>query len=257
MRTVVVGASSGLGRSIAIGLAKRGATVALLARRGDRLADAAEEAGPGSLAIECDVTDASSCQAAINAAVGGLGGIDALLYTPAIGPLARLADLTAETWRRTFDTNVIGASLVTAEAVPHLSASGGVAAYLSSVVASLTPPWPGLGAYSVSKAALDKLVEAWRGEHPSVGFTRITVGECSGGEGPSQSEFNVGWDMELAGEFCPVWLGRNYMSGALIEIDDLVGVVDAVLRCGASACIPSIAVVPRPPHAGTAVAPPA
>ncbi len=47
MRTVVVGASSGLGRSLATGLGQRGATVALLARRKDRLVDAAKEAGPG------------------------------------------------------------------------------------------------------------------------------------------------------------------------------------------------------------------
>ncbi len=54
MRTVVVGASSGLGRCIAIGLAQRGAHVAMLARRRERLEAAAREAGPGSLAIECD-----------------------------------------------------------------------------------------------------------------------------------------------------------------------------------------------------------
>ena len=60
MRTVVVGASSGLGRCIGTGLAQRGATVALLARRRARLDDAAKEAGPGTLAIECDVTDESS-----------------------------------------------------------------------------------------------------------------------------------------------------------------------------------------------------
>ena len=48
MRTVVVGASNCLGRSIATGLGQRGATVALLARRHDRLMDAAKEAGPGS-----------------------------------------------------------------------------------------------------------------------------------------------------------------------------------------------------------------
>ena len=182
-------------------------------------------------------------------ASSGLGGVDAMLYTPAVGPLGRLVDISAETWRRTFDTNVIGASLVTAEVLPHLIASGGVAAYLSSVIASVTPPWPGLGAYAVSKAALDKLVEAWRMEHPSVGFTRITVGECAGGEGPSQSEFNTGWDMELAAELFPLWIGRNYMSGALIEVDELIRVVDTVLRCGASANIPSVTVAARPPHA--------
>ncbi len=83
---------------------------------------------------------------------------------------------------------------MTSAAIPHLTASGGTAAYLSSVSASLTPPWPGLGAYAVSKAALDKLVEAWRAEHPSVGFTRVVVGDCAGGEGDSQTEFPMQWD---------------------------------------------------------------
>ena len=57
MRAVIVGASSGLGRCIAVGLAQRGAEVALLARRHDWLVDAAKEAGNGALAIACDVTD--------------------------------------------------------------------------------------------------------------------------------------------------------------------------------------------------------
>jgi NAD(P)-dependent dehydrogenase (short-subunit alcohol dehydrogenase family) len=247
MRAVVVGASSGLGRCIGIGLAQRGATVALMARRHDRLVDATVEAGPGTLAIACDVTDASSCRAAIDEAARAMGGIDAFVYTPAIGPLSRLADIEADTWRRTFDTNVIGAALVTSAVVPHLSASGGVAAYLSSVIASLTPPWPGLGAYAVSKAALDKLVEAWQAEHPDVGFTRVIVGDCAGGEGPSMTEFNAGWDLELAAELYPVWMTRQYLSGSLMEVDELVRVVDMVLRCGASASIPTVAVTPRRP----------
>jgi len=247
MKTVIVGASSGLGRCIGVGLARRGAEVALLARRHDRLVDAAKEAGPGTLAIACDVTDPASCRVAIDEAASGLGGIDALVYTPGIGPLSRIEDLDAETWRRTFDTNVIGASLVTAAALPHLTASHGVAAYLSSVSASQTPPWPGLSAYLVSKAALDKLVDAWRTEHPSVGFTRVTVGDCSGGEGPGMTEFASGWDPELAAEMGAIWVARNLMAGALLEVDELVRVVDTVLRCGASGGIPSVVVAPRPP----------
>jgi NAD(P)-dependent dehydrogenase (short-subunit alcohol dehydrogenase family) len=230
-----------------VGLAQRGASVALLARRRDRLVDAAKEAGPGTLAIACDVTDTSSCRAAIEEAVTGLGGIDALVYASGVGTLARLADIDASTWRRTFDTNVTGAALVTAAAVPHLTASGGVAAYLSSVSASGTPPWPGLGAYIVSKAALEKLVDAWRVEHPTVGFSRIVVGDCVGGDGASRTEFSDGWDQALAAELAPVWLGRNYMNGSLLEVDELVRVVDQVLRCGASASIPSVTVSPRPP----------
>ena len=84
---------------------------------------------------------------------------------------------------------MIGAALVTAAAIPHLTEAHWVAAYLSSVSASFTPPWPGLGAYATSKAALDTLVEAWRGEHPAVGFTRVIVGDYPGGEGASATEF--------------------------------------------------------------------
>lgn len=247
LRTVVVGASSGLGRCIGIGLAQRGATVALLARRLDRLVDTAKEAGPGAMAIACDVTDDASCRDAIGQAASGLGGIDALVYATGIGPLGRLAELDADTWRRAFDTNVTGAALVTAAAIPHLSASNGVAAYLSSVSASITAPWPGLGAYIVSKAALDKLVEAWRAEHPAVGFTRVTVGDCAGGEGASATEFNADWDEDLAAELFPVWLARNFLSGSLLDVDELVRVIESVLRCGAGATIPTVAVVPRRP----------
>jgi len=247
LKTVVVGASSGIGRCIGVGLARRGSHVALLARRFERLVDAAREAGNGTLAIACDVTDPASCKTAIDEAAQTLGGIDALVYATGVGPLARLVDIDADTWRSTLETNVIGAALVTAAAVPYLASAGGVAAYLSSVSASVTPPWPGLGAYSVSKAALDKLVEAWRTEHPEIGFTRVIVGDCAGGDGDSLSGFASGWDPALAGELFPVWLERKYMSGNLLDVEILIGVVDTVLQYGARASVPSVTVTPRPP----------
>ena len=245
VRAVVVGASSGLGRCIGVGLAQRGGRVALLARRRDRLEDAAREAGDDALAIECDVTDPDSCASAIAEAVAALGGIDTLVYTPGIGPLVRLADTDVDTWRRVFDTNVTGAALITAAALPHLAASSGTAVYLSSVSASQTPPWLGLGAYAVSKAALDKLVEAWRGEHPDIGFTRLIVGECAGGEGDAMTEFATSWDPELAAEVAPTWVSRGYMTGALMDVEPLVGMVDVIARGHASACIRSVTVAPR------------
>jgi hypothetical protein len=47
-------------------------------------------------------------------------------------------------------------------------------------------------------------------------------------------------------ELYPIWSARNYLAGTLIEVDELVTVVDAVLRGGASLSIPSITVAPRP-----------
>jgi NAD(P)-dependent dehydrogenase (short-subunit alcohol dehydrogenase family) len=247
MRAIVIGASSGLGRCIATGLGRRGAHVALLARRKEALDDAARDAGAGGVAVQCDVTDEASCRAAIDEAAAGLGGVDALVYAPAVGPLARLVDTDAATWRRVFDTNVTGAAIATAAAIPHLKASSGTAMYLSSISASLTPPWPGLGAYIVSKAALDKLVEAWRAEHTDIGFTRIVVGDCGGGEGDAMSHFNQDWDRDLTIELATVWIERRYISGALFDVEELVNVVDTVGRSGATVAIPSITVTPRIP----------
>jgi NAD(P)-dependent dehydrogenase (short-subunit alcohol dehydrogenase family) len=147
-----------------------------------------------------------------------------------------------------FATNVTGAAIVTSAALPELAKSTGTAAYLSSVSASLTAPWPGLGAYAVSKAALDKLVEAWRAEHPNVGFTRVVVGDCGGGEGDAQSQFTTGWDMELAGEMANIWLAKGYLSGALMDVEHLISMVDSVLRGGASLSVQSITVAPRRPE---------
>ena len=213
------------------------------------LEQAADEAGPGAVAIPCDVTDPSSCATAMEEAADALGGLDALVYAPAIGPLARVEDTDVDTWRSVFDTNVIGASVVTAAALPHLAASAGRAVYLSSVSASLTPPWPGLGAYAVSKAALDKLVEAWRAEHPEIGFTRLVVGDCAGGEGDGQTQFTQGWDEELAAELVTVWLARGLIAGSLIEIEDLISTVDSVLRSGTTLAVQTVVVAPRPPAA--------
>ena len=245
MKIVVVGASSGLGRCIGVGLGQRGDQVALLARRVDRLTDAAKEAGPGTLAIACDVTDEAGCRAAIEDAAAGLDGIDGLVYASAVGTLAKLADTGTDVWRRTLDTNVVGASTATAAALPYLKASRGVATYLSSVSGTSTPPWPGLGAYMASKAALERLVEAWRGEHPDVGFTRVIVGNCAGGQGDSMTEFTSGWDGDLFGEIAQAWFERGLVDEWLVDVDELVRAVAMVLACGASACIPTIAVVPR------------
>jgi NAD(P)-dependent dehydrogenase (short-subunit alcohol dehydrogenase family) len=117
--------------------------------------------------------------------------------------------------------------------------------YLSSVSASQTPPWPGLAAYAVSKAALDKLVDAWRGEHPDVAFTRIIVGECAGGEGEAMTEFASSWDGDLAVRYVTDWVQKGYMTGALMDVDNLVSTVDMISRSDPSVCLRSVTVAPR------------
>jgi NAD(P)-dependent dehydrogenase (short-subunit alcohol dehydrogenase family) len=249
LRVAVVGGSAGLGRCIGIGLAEKGARVAFLARRHDRLVNAVKEAGNGSAAVTCDVTDAAACQRAMAEVADTFGGLDALVYTTGVGVLAPVADVSAQQWAHLFATNVTGASLITAAAAPHLAASAGSAVYLSSLSASYSAPWPMLGAYAVSKAALDKLVEAWRLEHPNIGFTRLAVGDCFGGEGDSQTEFNKAWDPEQLDTAIRFWMEHGYMQGGLVDADHLVGVVHSVLQCGSSSFIPYLTLAPRPADA--------
>jgi NAD(P)-dependent dehydrogenase (short-subunit alcohol dehydrogenase family) len=241
-RIAVIGASSGLGRTIGIGLAHRGARVAFLARRADRIAEAAGAAGNDARAVVCDVTDESSCQAAIEDVATTWGGLDGLVYSAGAIAVAPLENVDAATWAHLFATNVTGAALTTAAALPYLLASRGVAVFLSSISASLTPPWPKIGSYVTTKAALDKLVEAWRVEHPRVRFTRLAVGDCAGGDGDSGSEFISHVEPAIATDAIGEWLRLGYMTGNLIESESLVDAVDAVLRCPSA--IPTLTLAP-------------
>ena len=255
-RVVVVGASTGLGRCIGTGLAQRGSTVALLARRLDKLEEAAKEADGRAVIFACDAVDQQSAAESIDAAAVAMGGIDTVIYTPAVGPLSKLADATPAQWADTFATNVIGANNVTQASLPHLSGSGGNMIYMSTTGASYTEPWVGLGVYQVTKAAMNRLVDHWRVEQPGINFTVVTVGECPGGQGDRQTQFNVGWDMALVGEIAGDWFERKLMSGAFIDIEHLVDQFHALVTMGLSLQVPSMVIIPRPPvpNAGGAAA---
>jgi NAD(P)-dependent dehydrogenase (short-subunit alcohol dehydrogenase family) len=243
MKVVVVGASSGLGRCIGIDRGRRGDQVAFLARRWDLLLTAAEEVGPSAVAIACDVMDEPACQRGIEQAIERLSGIDLLVYAAGVGVLQSVECVSGETWRTILETNVIGASSITSAALPALQDSGGSAIYLSSVSASLGRPWPGLGAYQVSKAALDRLIEVYRVEHPTVRFTRVVVGDC-GGElgGPGQSQFADGWQPDQVERFMPIWQERRYLTGDLLEVQDFLGGLDFLVQTGAR--VPTVWLTP-------------
>lgn len=201
-RILVVGASSGIGRSVAVQAADAGAEVVVAARRLEHLEEIAGD-GSGITAQRCDVRDPDSCGRVVADAAGRLGGLDVVVYAAATVPLARIAETDAATWRAVFETNVVGASLVCGAALPHLSASSGRAVLISA--SSVGRPLPGMGAYEVSKAALDELTRAWRGEHPEVGFASVAVGPTLG------TDVYVNWDPELSREMSQIWHQRGYL----------------------------------------------
>ncbi len=235
-RVLVVGASSGIGRATAIRLARHGARVALAARRLAALESAAKEAGEGALAVACDVRDEASCEAAVASTAETFGGLDALIYATGWARPRLLAETDAANWAMSLETNLVGASLVTKAAISHLSASGGRAVYFSSISADDAMPRSGMALYVVTKAALNRLVEAWQGEHPEVSFVRLQIGDTHG------TEFGKGWAPEETAHIQD-WVLKGYLFGRSMEPEAVAE--QAVWALATREALPVMIIQPR------------
>ncbi len=120
---LVTGASSGIGEATAIELASLGATVALAARRRDRLDDLAERisaSGGETLVLETDVTDEAAVREAVEAVVERFGRLDTVVANAGVMLLGPIVDAPVEEWQRMVDLNVLGLLYVSHAALPHL-----------------------------------------------------------------------------------------------------------------------------------------
>lgn len=235
-RFLVVGASSGVGRAVGTMAAAAGARVAFAARRKDRLDEAVAAAGSGAIAVPCDVRSEPDCARAVAQTVEAFGGVDTLVYVTGMSPLGMLAESNQENWREVLDTNLIGASLITAAAVSHLEASEGRALYVSSY--SVRECMPGLALYRVSKVALDALIEGWRTENPDVDFTRCVLGNTRG------TEFARAWGTEATMEITKIWLDRGVF--AIPTVMPLDAAAEAILSVLAvRGYVDDVAIMPR------------
>ena len=119
---LVTGASSGIGEATAAVLAEEGATVALVARRRDRLEALAERVGGAgkALVIEADISDLEQAQRAVATAVAELGRLDTLVNNAGVMLLGPIVDAPIEEWQRMVNLNVLGLLYCTHAALPHL-----------------------------------------------------------------------------------------------------------------------------------------
>jgi NAD(P)-dependent dehydrogenase (short-subunit alcohol dehydrogenase family) len=157
---VVTGASRGIGREIALAYARAGADVVLASRKQPDLdAVAAEIAALGegagrALAKACHTGEPAQVAALVAAAVGRFGGVDVLVNNAATNPhFGPLLDADESHWDKTLDVNVKGYVRMVRACAPRMRERGGGAVVNVASVAGLAP-WPGLGVYSVSKAAV-------------------------------------------------------------------------------------------------------
>jgi NADP-dependent 3-hydroxy acid dehydrogenase YdfG len=169
---LVTGASSGIGEATAKALAARGATVALVARRRDRLdalAASITEGGGKALVLETDVTDQAQAEAAVERTVSELGRLDTLVNNAGVMLLGPAVGAPLEEWERMVHINVLGLLYCAHAAMPHLleaaeSAPRNVAdmVNISSVAGRLARS--GSGVYNATKHAVGAFSEALRQE---------------------------------------------------------------------------------------------
>lgn len=157
-RALVTGASRGIGRAVALELARRGHDVVATMRdpaAGDTLrAEAADL--PGTVEVErLDVTDPTT--------IGIPPTLDVLVNNAGVELENRaVEDTPVEQWREVFETNLFGLVEVTRRALPALRATGGVVCCLTT--AGLLVPMPFYAVYRASKAAVTALCESLRAE---------------------------------------------------------------------------------------------
>ena len=123
---LVTGASSGIGEAAALALAEHGATVAIAARRKDRidaLAARITDGGGTALAIESDVTSQEQAEALVRQTVDELGRLDTLVNNAGVMLLGPIVGAPLEEWERMVDLNVKGLLYCAHAAIPHLLAA--------------------------------------------------------------------------------------------------------------------------------------
>lgn len=177
---LVTGASSGIGRAIALELGRRGCRVALLARSEGPLAELAREidaAGGEGLALPTDVTSEEQVAAAVAAAAERFGGLRLVVANAGLGRYAPVAEQPAEHVETTIQTNYVGLTRTVRLALPHLLA--GAPSHLVGVTSSAgLIPHRTASAYCASKAASTAYLAALRIEVKGrgVGVTTICPG---------------------------------------------------------------------------------
>jgi NAD(P)-dependent dehydrogenase (short-subunit alcohol dehydrogenase family) len=144
-KALVTGGSRGIGRAVALELARRGADVAFIYRSRDDDAESASAQiralNQRALALKADLADAAGVAAAVDRAANELGGLDVVVQAAgAMGAWREIAELSPEDWDRYLAVDLSGAFYVIRAALPHLRKGGGAIVAVSSIAAQMCQP---------------------------------------------------------------------------------------------------------------------
>ena len=166
--SIVTGAGSGIGRAIALRLAKLGPVV-LVGRRGKPLRETGSLIGQEDrdwLAISADISEEDDRECVIESTLEHFGRIDHLINNAAIGTCASLCELREQQIEKLIRINLTAPLMLTRLALPHLAKQNGCVVSIGSRAA--IDPFPGLGTYGCTKSGLEALARSIASEYTDV-----------------------------------------------------------------------------------------
>jgi len=161
MRVLITGANRGIGRSIALRLARDGASIAAIGRSHpdelETLKDEIAAMGARCIPLTCDIGDVAAAEGAVAKTVDTFGGLDAIVSNAAYAPRPKtLVENTPEEWDRAYAVNVRAAWVLARAGEKHLKAAKGQFIVISSI--NGLEPCTLMGIYGSTKATLNMMV---------------------------------------------------------------------------------------------------
>ena len=216
---LVTGAGGGLGQATAIALAKAGADICIVDVKAEGLAQTAaqvEALGQKALVHMADLSVADNCGAAVEAAVGAFGRLDALCNVAGILKLANSHEMPLDDWNLVMAVNLTAPFLLSKAAIPHLLKSHGAIVNVTSLAAHIGEAYA--AAYCASKGGLAQLTKAMAMEYlkAPIRINAISPGGMATPIGTSFVPPNC-CDMELLARYRPI--------RGLVEVADMANMI--------------------------------
>lgn len=226
-RAIITGASSGIGKATALAFAQAGINLALVGRKLDKLetvTQTAREMGVEAKAYPLDLENLDTVKDKITAIATELGGIDILVNNAGMGYTNSLQETSLKDWQQVLNLNVTSVFQCIQGILPLMRQQGqGTIVNIASIAA--LNPFPGWGAYSVSKAALVTLSKTLAAEERSNGIRVINI--CPGAVNtPIWDTETMKMDFDRSAMLTPEMVAQSILHAVLLPpqatVEDLV-----------------------------------
>ena len=202
---IVIGATGGIGRAVALRLAKDGFSItagyAGNASKAEEVIAAIKPNGGAAIAVKADIRNAEDVEQLFQTTLNTFGTIDIVVNTAGIMPMGKIADGDLEMFDEVIATNLRGTFIILSQAAKHVSEGGRIVAFSSSVLAK---SFPGYGSYCASKGGVEALVHVLanelRGRNITVNASHPGRQLQNSSSKVSQSSLSINW---------PRWLPSN------------------------------------------------